>query len=66
MWKVDQPTFSALHTFETCIMTISDEGLRDRLEESLLQCMVPTISTEKPVNAELLMVLRSQISALQL
>lgn len=36
MWKVDQPTFSALQTFESCIMTISDKGLRDRLEESIV------------------------------
>lgn len=34
MWKIGQPTFSALHAFETCIKTISDEGLRGRLEES--------------------------------
>ena len=34
--EVDQPTFSALQTFESCIMTISDKGLRDRLEESIV------------------------------
>jgi hypothetical protein len=35
MWKVGRPTFSALRTFEVCIRTIADQGLRDRLEESI-------------------------------